>query len=158
LEIFVSQEVDLTIATLPEGLDPCDLLVARGPQPLLDALGGAVDALDFKLQRVLEKDTGGEGRRRAVDAVLGGIALAPEMTEQAGAVKRQLIVTRIAQRLALQEEIVWARLQELRSARRRGQRSPGEPGASATGGPSTVVKGHGRAAPEERELLEVLLA
>jgi DNA primase len=155
LEIFVSQEVDLAIATLPEGLDPCDLLVAHGAQPLLDALGGAVDALDFKLRRVLEKDTGVEGQRRAVDAVLGVIALAPEMTEQAGAVKRQLVVTRIAQRLALPEEIVWARLQELRAARRRGDRGPKQ-GGPASG--QSVVKSHGRAAPEERELLEVLLA
>ncbi len=27
LEIFVSQDVELAVATLPEGLDPCDLLV-----------------------------------------------------------------------------------------------------------------------------------
>ena len=30
LELFASQDVDLAIATLPDGMDPCDLLVARG--------------------------------------------------------------------------------------------------------------------------------
>src|ERR1700722_6329130 len=30
LEIFVSQDVELAVATLPEGLDPCDLLVRSG--------------------------------------------------------------------------------------------------------------------------------
>jgi DNA primase len=34
LEIFVSHDVDLRIATLPEGLDPCDLLVAQGAESL----------------------------------------------------------------------------------------------------------------------------
>src|SRR5262249_36258796 len=43
LEIFASQEVDLAIATLPEGLDPCDLLIQDGgPQRFRDILTGAV--------------------------------------------------------------------------------------------------------------------
>ena len=77
LEIFVSQEVDLAVATLPEGLDPFDLLVQEGPEPFRRALAEAIDALDFKLSRVLaaESATTVEGRRRAVDAVLGIIAL-----------------------------------------------------------------------------------
>src|SRR5439155_10670177 len=33
LQIFISQNVDLAIATLPQGLDPWDLLVERGPEP-----------------------------------------------------------------------------------------------------------------------------
>src|SRR5205807_6878982 len=70
-------------------------------------------------------------------------------------IKRELIVTRIAQRLALREETVWGRLKELREqAQAREQKHPGrvsleeeEPGARSA-----------PAAPEERELLEVLLA
>ena len=116
LQIFVSQNVDLAIATLPEGLDPCDLLVAQGPEPFRAALTQAVDALEFKLQQVLAANgaQGVEGRRRAVDAVLGVIALAPEMVGPESAIKQQLILSRIAQRLALQEETIWARLKELR--------------------------------------------
>src|SRR5207247_3715538 len=49
LEIFASQDVDLAIATLPEGLDPFDLLVTQGAPPFVKALASAVDALDFKL-------------------------------------------------------------------------------------------------------------
>src|SRR5204862_6770688 len=30
LEIFVSQDVELAVATLPDGLDPCDLLLKPG--------------------------------------------------------------------------------------------------------------------------------
>src|SRR5262249_44475530 len=122
LEIFASQEVDLAVATLPDGMDPCDLLVQRGVEPFVAALAGARDALDFKRTGVLSREgaDGVEGRRRAVDAVLAIIALAPELPGQAGAVKRQLMVGRIAQRLALKEETVWDRLKELRQARKRG--------------------------------------
>ena len=45
LEIFVSQDVDLKIATLPDKYDPCDLLSAHGAEPMKRALDGAVDAL-----------------------------------------------------------------------------------------------------------------
>lgn len=152
LDLFASQEVDLAIATLPEGMDPCDLLVARGAEPFLEALAGAVDALEFKLRQVMASplSAGVEGRRRAADAVLGIVALAPEMSGQAGAIKRQLMVTRIAQRLALQEETVWGRLEELRAQRRRGEERRDQ--TRVTG-----VKKSAPAAPHERELLEVLL-
>jgi DNA primase len=147
LEIFASEEVDLAIATLPAGMDPCDLLVQQGPEPFRKALAAAVDALEFELNRVLAQETGIEGNRRAVDAVLGIIALAPELPGQAGAVKRELMVSRIASRLALREETVWARLKELRERRRPTPRAPAESGDRK-----------GPAAPHERGLLEVLLA
>jgi DNA primase len=153
LEIFVSQDVDLAIATLPAGLDPCDLLVKQGAEPFRDALAHATDALEYKLNQVLaaESANGIEGRRRAVDAVLGIIALAPELPGETGAIKRQLILTRIAQRLALQEETIWARLRELRQRVQARERRTG-PGDSDDGSRGA------RAAAHERELIELLLA
>lgn len=157
LALFVSQDVDLAIATLPEGLDPCDLLVQQGPAPFVAALEQAVDALDFKLNQVLSAhaSAGVEGRRRAVETILGVIALAPEMSVQAGAIKQELVITRIAQRLALKEETIWSRLKELRErvhARAR------KPLAAEEASGDTVVSGSAPAAPEEKELLQVLLA
>jgi DNA primase len=155
LEIFVSQDVDLAIATLPEGLDPCDLLVEQGPEPFQAALSGAVDALEFKLTQVLRAETamGVEGQRRAVEAVLGVIALAPEMPGQSGAIKRELLITRIAQRLTLKEETVWARLKELRDRVKARDRKD----TSAPEDEPAEVRS-AKAPAEERELLEVLLA
>jgi DNA primase len=120
LEIFVSQNVDLTIAALPEGKDPCDFLIEQGAEPFRQALANAVDALDFKLSQLLGADgsTGIEARRKALEAVLSVIALSPETPGEAGELKRQLVVNRIAQRLGLQEKNVWARLHELKSTQR----------------------------------------
>jgi DNA primase len=170
LEIFASQEVDLSVATLPEGLDPCDLLVQRGPDAFLDALSGAVDALDFKLNRVLSAESGSgvEGRRRAVDAVLRVIALAPDLSGEAGALKRQLIVTRIAQRLSLREETVGpgsancaaAEARRARAARTTSDRSRNRPGREPPGNgreqtsrsawPNELVSGGPEIVPELR--------
>ena len=143
------------------GLDPCDLLVQEGgPDRFRQVLADAVDALDFKLSQLLagESAAGVEGRRRAVDAVLGIIALAPDMAGQAGAVKRELMVSRIAQRLALREETVWARLNELRAtaadqrsrAGATGGRAPARgrtQGAGASAGTATATIALGRARP-----------
>lgn len=156
LEIFVSQNVDLAIATLPEGKDPCDLLVEQGAEPFRQALTNAVDALDFKLNQLLTTDgsAGVEGRRKAVEAVLGVIALSPEMPGEGGELKKQLVVNRIAQRLGLQEKSVWARLQELKATRRRPEARP-ETIKTTTNGEETR---QAPAPPLERQLLEVLLA
>jgi DNA primase len=159
LEIFAGHDVDLAIATLPEGLDPCDLLVQQGAEALRRLLESAVDALEFKLNQVLAKDgpLGIEDKRRAVDAVLGIIALAPPLPGQAGAVKTQLMINHIAQRLGLKEENLWARLRELRAHKRGEGPASGElyPHRRDTGetGQRTA-----KAAPEERQLLELLLA
>jgi DNA primase len=159
LQVFVSQNVDLAIATLPQGLDPCDLLVEQGPEPFRAALVKAVDALEFKLQHVLAADAaqGVDGRRRAVEAVLGVIALAPEIAGPESAIKQQLLLSRIAQRLALQEETVWARLKELRDGVRERQRKHAE-AQPGKGGESDAGTRSAPAAAYERELLEVLLA
>jgi DNA primase len=153
LDLFASEDVDLAIATLPEGLDPCDLLLRDGADAFRAVLEKAVDALDFKLSQVLtaEATRGVAGRTRAVEVVLGIIALAPEMPGEAGAVRQQLMVSRIAQRLGINEESVWARLRELRASKRRADR--GDDGTQ-----DVPVKRQGPAAPEERQLLEILLA
>ena len=155
LAIFVGQDVDLAIAALPGGMDPCDLLLAQGADAFRAVLNGAVDALNFKVNHVLAREgsDGVEGRRRALDSILGVIALAPPLPGQAGAVKMQLILTRIAQRLHLKEETVWARLQELR--RERGGATDPRPARAAE---ADDAERTAKARPEERHLLEVLLA
>jgi DNA primase len=150
LEIFVTEEVDLAIATLPDGMDPCDLLVQRGPDAFRQALGTAVDALDFKLNRLLSPGAaeGIEDRRRAADLVLGVLALVPERPRQSIALKQELVVNRLAQRLRFREETVWARLRELRSERRPARASSEKSGAIRV-----------QPAPaHERQFLQALLA
>jgi len=49
--------VDLRIATLPAGLDPCDLLTQEGGlERFKGVLQSATDALDFKLSTLLRSD------------------------------------------------------------------------------------------------------
>jgi len=152
LEVFVKNDLELQVASLSDGLDPCDLLVQKGPEPFQSALTNAVDVLEFKLNRVWSQEgTSVEGRRRAIDAVLGILAQAPETRS----IKLELMVNRIAGRAGLKEETVWSRLKELRGAARD---RPGTQGQGVPAPEQPQEARQGPAAIHEVELVEVLLA
>ncbi len=171
LEIFVSQDVELAVATLPDGLDPCDLLVRpQGVETFKQILASAVDALDFKLNRLLEKDTSGsvEVTRRVIDEVLGIMAAAPPLPSKAAQVKQELIVTRLAHRLSLRQETIYARLGELKAERKRKEQQAVRKAvatpttalpADRDAAEATPARGKaGVAVATERQLLEIVLA
>jgi DNA primase len=153
LAVFAAHNIDLQVATLPDGLDPCDLLVQRGPDSFKQALAGATDALDFKLNQLLEREAGNgiEGQRRVIDAVLGVIAVIPDDSTQT-TMKRELMMNRIAHRLGVREETLRARLKEQRQDRRDSIQRVDERHEEPE--PPRAAK----AAPHEKELLQLLLA
>src|SRR5262249_20086752 len=69
LELFASHELELAVAQLPCGLDPCDLLVREGAGPFRRALESAADALEFKLKQALYRHDANtvEGKRQGAD-------------------------------------------------------------------------------------------
>ena len=147
LEVFVTHDLDLRVATLPAGLDPCDLLVQQGPEPFRQALEQAIDVFEYKLHRVWanEATAGLEGKSRAVDQMATILAAASDKR----AVKIELMVNRIAHRLQLKEETIWTRIKELRAGRQ---------SAAPAATPVPAEERQAPAALHERRLLEVLLA
>lgn len=160
LEIFISCDVDLAIATLPNGLDPCDLISAQGKEPFQMALATAVDALEFKLTQSLATSGDGlESQKRVIDSVLGLMANTPELPGQGGRVKQELLITRIAHRLGLRQETVWARFGELKAAKKKeATRKPVDRTADQAETNHKPTIRSKPADPLERQLLELLLA
>lgn len=130
LEQFLPyHEIEVAIATLPAGLDPCDLLVRPGGVDTFNkALASAVDALDFSLDRLFEQNPNPsvEATRRIVDKILGRVAKAPMDRSTSWQVKVELTITRLAHRLGLRQETVWARLGELRKEQQEQDRKNAE--------------------------------
>ncbi len=160
LELFISQDVELAIATLPDGLDPCDLLVQQGADAFRNALRNAEDALDFKLNQLLERERerGIEGQRRVIDAILGIMALAPEMPGQNFRLKCELILTRIAQRLMVDLNTVQRRYLEIKQARKKeAERSVSEQPAKEDSAENEAPRS-GPAPQLEVQLLQLVLA
>lgn len=174
LELFVSESVELAVATLPDGLDPCDLLVRPdGVVTFNKVLAGAEDALDFAFRRLLG-DAGTpsvEVSRGVLDRILGVMVKSASWTTKGAyptelRVKQELIMTRLSSRLGLKLETVWARLGELKvevrrheaeQARRAAPAPMVQASAARTTAPPQAVKPSAQKS-IERQLLELLLA
>ena len=157
LGLFARSELDLTVATLPEGKDPCDWLIEEGAEPFQRALNDAVDPLEFTLTRWFPEgiENRVEPMRRAVEKVL---ALLPEGASGSPEdLKAALMIGRLSRRLGVPEDSLWARRRESKQeqataeSRRRVDREP----ASAT---VEVVVEMEQIPQLERELVAVLLA
>ncbi|MGD0541714.1 MAG: DNA primase, partial [Tepidisphaeraceae bacterium] len=54
LELFLTEPVEIAIATLPEGMDPDEFLLARGAEAFNKVLAGATDALSYKWKQLVK--------------------------------------------------------------------------------------------------------
>lgn len=122
LELFVGQQIDLRIATLPDGLDPCEFLLSRGAEEFRTLLDAAPDALEHALATQLrginiERDT--HAASQALDGLLRCIAKAPRLsadTETASRMREGQILRRLARSFSESEDVIRKRLGELRAA------------------------------------------
>ncbi len=152
LNLFVQEQIDLQILTLPDELDPCDFLLKRGAEAFREQLPLAVDALEHKF-RVTAGDLNSASNlhqaQQVIEEILTTLAQAPRLqTSVAGAakVKEDQIVHRLSRRFGVTEETLRARLVELRrGAKPRATRKPDAPTAQP------------KLPPLERTLLELLL-
>jgi DNA primase len=153
LRLFIQSEMELAIAALPQGLDPCDFLMQRGPRPFVEILDQAKDALEYTLTSAFTAaGTGVEGQRQAMEKVLGVLAGLPVQASGNLAVKRELTLTRLAQRSGVPETTLRRRLAEL-------QRQQG-PSPAAAPDRSKPVAAARLETPEdklERELIQILI-
>ena len=155
LELFVTNDMDLAIATLPEGLDPCDMLLNDGPEAFQEVLKGAVDALEFKLSSILAEisrdGSSVETKRKATDSILSVLARIPVESSPSSQLKMQLMLGRIGKRLGLSDETLKNRVNELRPKT--------ESRKVDTNIINTTEESRrAKPVPEEKELVEVLLA
>ena len=78
LEVCLSQRIDIKIASVPEGKDPCDFILNSGKEAFEQVLDDAVDVLQFKWDRLVDKfakDDTLTGRKTALEEYLQAIAI-----------------------------------------------------------------------------------
>jgi DNA primase len=153
LELFMAQEVDLRLLPLPEGKDPCDLLLNEGGEDFLRRLENAIGVLDFVMDRAAQHfDVSSvDGAHHAVGSILDTLASTPPAVASLSPADQQrrenLVLGRLAHRFRLPEANLRAGLAERRTARRRG--------GVRRNDPVELPKGSG--SPLEEELLEIVL-
>lgn len=130
LELFVAEQMDLRVLTLPDELDPCDFLLQRGPEAFGELVEQAVDALEHKFVSALRTaDASGSthAANRAVEEVLTTLGKAPRLqasTSTAIKLREDQILFRLAARFGTSEARLRERLAELRRPRGKAPREP----------------------------------
>ena len=163
LALFVAQEIDLQILTLPTGCDPCDVISSQGSEAFRQLLSTSVDALEHKIAAVtkgLALAPGTHASAQAVEEILGTVARAiPQggSSTTVGLVREQQVMSRLARQFGIGEDTVRTRLTAIRSdqaskSRPKFSDRQQEPAPQAPQRTDRLVL-----AAWERELLELLL-
>ncbi len=165
LSMFLAQEVDLRILTLPDNQDPADFLEEQGFEAFQQLVEQAPEAWEHKLT-VTTKRYGLEsidGRQRVLDEMLALLAVVPRL---AGTAREDLILSRLAQRVLMPERQVRQRLRETRNQqsqrnnRNQNQQVNGQEAFLASNLPDSNNRQETNTKDDliERELLEIVFA
>ena len=154
LEVCLSQRIDIKLASVPQGKDPCDYILNSGKEAFDRLLDNAVDVLQFKWDRLQEKfaeDDTLTGRKTALEEYLQAIAVGLS-AGNISPVDAGLLVNRISTIVGLTSKQI---NKELNTRIARGARAASY-GAESKQVPAADL-GQGLFAAAQREILEVLL-
>lgn len=180
LELFVAEEVDLKILTLPDDLDPADFLIHQGAEAFSGMFSKAIDAVEYRFRQAtagLSAESSIHAYHRAAEQILATLAKAPRLSDATSSAAKQreaMILAKLASRVGVGEEVLRQRLADLRrQVRKPAQKAApaaakppftGQPSAASPGGPAVTP------APEaeplelnkfdfaRREALEIVIA
>ena len=153
LDLFVTHHVDLRIATLPAGLDPCDFVQQHGESALQSVIDGARDAWDHKIALETDgidpiRDT--HRAHQALESLLATMARSQRATAEASQrLREQQLLNRLSRDFQIEESQLRERLQAARSTQRP-QLSDTQDQPKRTARPSDLE-------PSEQALLELML-
>jgi len=155
LGLLLAEPIDLRIARLPAGVDPCDFVLAEGREAFERLVAEAVDPLDYRMDEslaALRPDAGDDAALAAVESVLAALAAASGRSSlEAG--ERQLredrVLGRLSRRFGLSRDALQGRLKDLRGSRRTSTRD--------TSPPADTRRPLPRLSALDREVLEVLV-
>ncbi|MFC1780795.1 DNA primase [Planctomycetota bacterium] len=154
LDVCLSQRIDIKIASVPQGKDPCDYVLAAGKEGFEKLLSEAIDVFQFKWDRLRDKfdsDDTIAGRRAAIEEYLEAVAIG----FQAGNVSDVdcgLRVNQVSKIIGMESRQINAELNKRikRMARTAGRNIENNPSGK-------IDYGRGRYSAAQREILEVLL-
>jgi len=154
LEVCLSQRIDIKLASVPEGKDPCDFLLAAGKERFEKLLEQATDVFQFKWNRLTEsfgRDDTLTGRKQAIEEFLQTVATALWAGNLA-AIDRGLIVSRLSKIIGLDSKDINTEL-----AKRMGRAAKAASYNVENRKVQSIDWGQGLSATAQREILEVLL-
>jgi len=153
LEVCLSQHIDIKLATVPQGKDPCDFVLASGREEFEKVISSATDVFRFKWDRLkgnFENDQTLAGNKAAIEEFLQTIAVAIS-SGKLPAIDRGLIVNRLSRVIGLNTKQINTELDK------RIARSVSSAAGIVNSKVVSADLGKGLYATAQREILEVLL-
>lgn len=115
LEVCLAEKLDLRLAFVPQGKDPCDFLIAAGPDAFRDVLNNAVDVMEYAW-KALSGDMAGElslpEKTRLVEKFLATVASALVAGNIDG-LSRAVLSARLSQLIGISQSRIDAELIKL---------------------------------------------
>jgi len=125
LEVLLAEPVDVRIARLPSGTDPCDFLLANGRAAFEELIAAASDPLDYRMDELLTRlpaNAGDASVLAAVESVLGALVAAGRSgtarssgDRAYGPLREDQVLGRLARRFGLSRDSLRDRVRQLRA-------------------------------------------
>jgi DNA primase len=154
LDVILAEPIDLRIARLPQGVDPCEFVLERGREAFESLIAEAIDPLDYRLDEAVAKLAGRPGDDAALEAVesvlkaLASVSTLSPVSPSQQMLRTDQVLGRLSRRFGLSREALQKRLDALRASRP--SRTADDPAAL----PSPSMK---RMPAWDREVIEVLV-
>ncbi len=122
LDLFVAQDVDLRVLSLPKGLDPFDFFQTHGAEKFQELVQTAPDAVAHKIiTETVGVDLVNDTHRanQALESILKTLAAVPAKLfaeSPSLSLRQDQVIMRLARQFKIDRERIRARLNELRSA------------------------------------------
>jgi DNA primase len=126
LEVCLSEKLDLRLAFVPEGKDPCDFLVAAGADAFRDVLKNAVDVMDYAWKALSGDLTGDKAlaeKTRIVEQFLTTVASAL-VAGNVDDLSRAVLSARLSELIGISQSRIDSELTRLVRRKQRPQGSP----------------------------------
>ncbi len=152
LDVLLAEPIDVRIARMPSGVDPCEFILEQGREAFETLVESAGDPLEYRMDEVLaglSADAGDDKALESAESVLKALAAAGPRSSLPPSQKRMRedqVLGRLSRRFGLSREVLRDRMLELRGGAR-----PAEPMPSAADPLAPRLPAW------DREVLEVLV-
>ena len=154
LDVLLAEPIDLRIARLPGGADPCDFILENGREAFESLLESAGDPLDYRMDEAVARLPAGAGDDAllaAVESVLAALASVSPRSPVSPSQRRlreDQVIGRLSRRFGLARDVLRGRMLELRSQSKTSRTA--EPDAAESAAPVKLPAW-------DREVIEVLV-
>ena len=131
LEVILGTELDVRVVSLPTGHDPDSFVQEHGPEALLKRAENAQSVLDFYFEQLAQQHdlSSVEGKARAVER------LKPLLAKPRDAVRRDLLLREVSERLSVDEQALRHDLQASMRRPQQPRKAVAEPSPTAVPDP-----------------------